>query len=52
MTVNKPSLSQVRVVSRRRSAWLACCAATYDGDANGSNYLQTKVQPFNRTRKG
>ncbi|MFL5994916.1 MAG: ABC transporter substrate-binding protein [Streptomyces sp.] len=25
---------------------------TYDGDANGSNYLQTKVQLFNRTRKG
>ncbi|ADI13069.1 putative solute-binding lipoprotein [Streptomyces bingchenggensis BCW-1] len=112
MTVNKPSLSQVRVVRKRRSAWLAGCAATvvltmagcggggaagtttkdgfaqapqkdgaltvwvdatrldaaklyqklhpdvkldivtYDGDANGSNYLQTKVQLFNRTRKG
>ncbi|MFD8864384.1 ABC transporter substrate-binding protein [Streptomyces sp. NPDC059590] len=112
MTVNKPSLSQVRVVSNRRSAWLAGCAATvvltvagcggggavgtttkdgfaqvpqkdgaltvwvdatrldsaklyqklhpdvkldivtYDGNANGSNYLQTKVQLFNRTRKG
>ncbi|MFF3661243.1 ABC transporter substrate-binding protein [Streptomyces olivochromogenes] len=25
---------------------------TYDGDANGSNYLQTKVQLFNRTGKG
>ncbi|GAA4491420.1 extracellular solute-binding protein [Actinoallomurus oryzae] len=25
---------------------------TYDGDANGSNYLQTKVSLFNRTRKG
>ncbi|MHC5906742.1 ABC transporter substrate-binding protein [Streptomyces sp. S6] len=25
---------------------------TYDGDANGSNYLQTKVQLFNRTKKG
>jgi len=25
---------------------------TYDGDANGSNYLQTKVQLFNRTHKG
>ncbi|GHE14627.1 ABC transporter substrate-binding protein [Streptomyces alanosinicus] len=25
---------------------------TYDGDANGSNYLQTKVQLFNRTREG
>jgi ABC-type glycerol-3-phosphate transport system substrate-binding protein len=25
---------------------------TYDGDANGSNYLQTKVNLFNRTRKG
>ncbi|MBO1329807.1 ABC transporter substrate-binding protein [Streptomyces sp. VRA16 Mangrove soil] len=25
---------------------------SYDGDANGSNYLQTKVQLFNRTRKG
>ncbi|MFJ8945274.1 ABC transporter substrate-binding protein [Streptomyces sp. NPDC102395] len=24
----------------------------YDGDANGSNYLQTKVQLFNRTGKG
>ncbi len=25
---------------------------TYDGDANGSNYLQTKVSLFNRTRSG
>jgi multiple sugar transport system substrate-binding protein len=25
---------------------------TYDGDANGSNYLRTKVSLFNRTRKG
>lgn len=25
---------------------------TYDGDANGSNYLQTKVGLFNRTGKG
>ncbi|WP_037680207.1 ABC transporter substrate-binding protein [Streptomyces griseus] len=25
---------------------------SYDGDANGSNYLQTKVQLFNRTGKG
>jgi multiple sugar transport system substrate-binding protein len=25
---------------------------TYDGDANGSNYLQTKVSLFNRTRTG
>ncbi|MET7697428.1 extracellular solute-binding protein [Streptomyces sp. NPDC005485] len=25
---------------------------SYDGDANGSNYLQTKVQLFNRTHKG
>ncbi len=25
---------------------------TYDGDANGSNYLQTKVSLFNRTRGG
>ncbi|MFI0448886.1 ABC transporter substrate-binding protein [Actinomadura sp. 6N118] len=25
---------------------------TYDGNANGSNYLQTKVSLFNRTRKG
>jgi multiple sugar transport system substrate-binding protein len=25
---------------------------SYDGDANGSNYLQTKVGLFNRTRKG
>jgi ABC-type glycerol-3-phosphate transport system substrate-binding protein len=25
---------------------------TYDGDANGSNYLQTKVSLFNRTREG
>lgn len=25
---------------------------TYDGDANGSNYLQTKVQLFSRTGKG
>jgi ABC-type glycerol-3-phosphate transport system substrate-binding protein len=25
---------------------------TFDGDANGSNYLQTKVQLFNRTRQG
>lgn len=25
---------------------------TYDGNANGSNYLQTKVQLFDRTRKG
>ncbi|MDX3694543.1 ABC transporter substrate-binding protein [Streptomyces europaeiscabiei] len=25
---------------------------TYDGNANGSNYLQTKVQLFNRTSKG
>ncbi|MEY9841155.1 ABC transporter substrate-binding protein [Streptacidiphilus sp. EB103A] len=25
---------------------------TYDGDANGSNYLQTKVQLFNRTGSG
>jgi multiple sugar transport system substrate-binding protein len=25
---------------------------TFDGDANGSNYLQTKVQLFNRTGKG
>lgn len=25
---------------------------TYDGDANGSNYLQTKVSLFDRTRKG
>jgi len=25
---------------------------TYDGDANGSNYLQTKVSLFNRTGKG
>ena len=25
---------------------------SYDGDANGSNYLQTKVSLFNRTRKG
>ncbi|WP_329466936.1 ABC transporter substrate-binding protein [Streptomyces sp. NBC_01431] len=25
---------------------------TYDGDANGSHYLQTKVQLFNRTGKG
>jgi multiple sugar transport system substrate-binding protein len=25
---------------------------TYDGDANGSNYLQTKVSLFNRTRHG
>lgn len=25
---------------------------TYDGNANGSNYLQTKVQLFNRTKKG
>ncbi|WP_327748133.1 ABC transporter substrate-binding protein [Streptomyces europaeiscabiei] len=25
---------------------------TYDGNANGSNYLQTKVQLFNRTGKG
>ncbi|WP_416978994.1 ABC transporter substrate-binding protein [Streptomyces sp. T028] len=25
---------------------------TYDGDANGSNYLQTKVQLFDRTGKG
>ncbi|CCK26023.1 solute-binding lipoprotein [Streptomyces davaonensis JCM 4913] len=25
---------------------------SYDGDANGSNYLQTKVQLFNRTKKG
>ncbi len=24
----------------------------YDGDANGSNYLQTKVGLFNRTREG
>src|SRR3954452_2941234 len=25
---------------------------TYDGDANGSNYLQTKAQLFNRTGSG
>ncbi|MFF7159391.1 extracellular solute-binding protein [Streptomyces sp. NPDC008139] len=25
---------------------------SYDGDANGSNYLRTKVSLFNRTRKG
>jgi ABC-type glycerol-3-phosphate transport system substrate-binding protein len=25
---------------------------TYDGDANGSNYLRTKVSLFNRTHKG
>ena len=25
---------------------------TYDGDANGSNYLQTKVSLFNRTGRG
>ena len=25
---------------------------SYDGDANGSNYLQTKVSLFNRTREG
>ncbi|WP_410618638.1 ABC transporter substrate-binding protein [Amycolatopsis sp. cmx-8-4] len=25
---------------------------TYDGDANGSNYLRTKVSLFNRTRSG
>jgi ABC-type glycerol-3-phosphate transport system substrate-binding protein len=25
---------------------------TYDGDANGSNYLQTKVSLFNRTKEG
>ncbi|MFF5985139.1 ABC transporter substrate-binding protein [Streptomyces olindensis] len=25
---------------------------SYDGNANGSNYLQTKVQLFNRTKKG
>ena len=25
---------------------------TYDGDSNGSNYLQTKVSLFNRTRTG
>ncbi|MEV3858698.1 extracellular solute-binding protein [Streptomyces sp. NPDC050095] len=25
---------------------------TFDGNANGSNYLQTKVQLFDRTRKG
>src|SRR2546421_8021230 len=25
---------------------------SYDGDANGSNYLQTKVSLFNRTRSG
>ncbi|MCX4878220.1 MULTISPECIES: ABC transporter substrate-binding protein [unclassified Streptomyces] len=111
MTVNKPSSSPKRALSKKRAALLAGCAATvlltvtacgggstagttkdgfaqapqkdgaltvwvdatrmdaaklyqqqhpdvklnivsYDGDANGSNYLQTKVQLFNRTGKG
>ncbi|MEI5521939.1 ABC transporter substrate-binding protein [Streptomyces brasiliscabiei] len=112
MTVNKPSFSPKRALSKKRAALLAGCAATvlltvtacgggstagttakdgfaqepqkdgaltvwvdatrmeaaklyqqqhpdvkldivsYDGNANGSNYLQTKVQLFNRTKKG
>jgi ABC-type glycerol-3-phosphate transport system substrate-binding protein len=37
---------------QRRHPEVRMNVVTYDGDANGSNYLRTKVSLFNRTRKG
>jgi ABC-type glycerol-3-phosphate transport system substrate-binding protein len=49
--VDATRLAAARLYQREHPA-VKLNIVTYDGDANGSNYLQTKVSLFNRTRKG
>jgi ABC-type glycerol-3-phosphate transport system substrate-binding protein len=49
--VDSTRLAAAQLYQRRHPA-VKMNIVTYDGDANGSNYLQTKVSLFNRTRKG